>query len=125
MQGRVPQDSSRDEAKVEALQQTGPSAEYPQALRPGRGANGRSGLHANHHEGETMLRARTMSRLAMALMAGVLMVPMARAQEKPKDTPAAATQARAADAAKEANKEPAPPKPRIAFFPISGAAKET
>ena len=74
-----------------------------------------------------MLRTWTMSRLAMALVAGVLMGPVARSQEKPKDTPAAgaAVQAKAGEASKEAKKEPAPPKPRIAVFRLAGAVKET
>jgi protease IV len=76
-----------------------------------------------------MLRARTMSRLAMTLVAGVLTGPVARAQEKPPNTPHAgagtAAQAKTADAGKEARKEPAPPKPRIAVFRLAGAVKET
>ena len=77
-----------------------------------------------------MLRANAMNRLAMALAAGVLMGPVARGQEKPKETPAkgaaAAVQAKAADASKEAKKEPAaPPKPRIAVFRLAGAVQET
>ena len=78
-----------------------------------------------------MLRANAMFRLAMALAAGVLMGPVARGQEKPKETTAkgaaTAVQAKAADAGKEAKKEPAPapPKPRIAVFRLAGAVKET
>jgi protease-4 len=68
-----------------------------------------------------------MSRLALALTTGVLIGSVARGQEKPKDTPAAgaAAQAKAGDVNKEAKKEPAPPKPRIAVFRLAGAVKET
>src|SRR4051794_37488008 len=72
-----------------------------------------------------MLCVSTMNRLAMALAAGVLMGPAARAQEKPKETPAAAVQTKAADGNKGTKKEPAPPKPRIAVFRLAGTVKET
>jgi protease-4 len=72
-----------------------------------------------------MLSARTMSRLAAALAAGISMGQVAIGQEKPKDSPAAAAQAKAADAVKDPKKEPAAPKPRIAVFRLTGAVKET
>src|SRR5262249_59758088 len=64
---------------------------------------------------------------AVALGAGAVMGSVATAQEKPKDTPAAgaAAQAKAGEASKEAKKEPAPPKPRIAVFRLAGTVKET
>jgi protease IV len=73
-----------------------------------------------------MLRARSMSGPALAMLAGLLVGTNAIAQEKPKDaTDAVQDKAASATAAKDSKKPPEPPKPRVAVFRLAGPVQET
>jgi protease-4 len=75
-----------------------------------------------------MMRARWMNRVVLAALAGLMIGPMAKAQEKPTGTTAAGAtappQAKASAAAGQRARTPEPPKPRIAVFRLAGAVQE-
>jgi protease-4 len=116
-------------ARRSPLQEVQPLVEYLQALRPGARRTGDVDTRATFTKDNTMTRARWMSRLAVAALAGLAIGPSAKAQEKPKGTtPATAStpaQAKSVGAASQAAKTPEPPKPRIAVFRLAGTIQET
>src|SRR5690242_20334206 len=72
-----------------------------------------------------MLHARWTRVVALAV-AGVWLGQTSNAQDKPQKTPvAAAAAAKTSETTKDAKKEPAPPKPRIAVFRLAGTIQET
>jgi protease-4 len=77
-----------------------------------------------------MTGARWTTKLTTAVLAGLLLEQVARAQETGKTGPqgnnaATAAKSKNSEAVKDAKKEPPPPKPRIAVFRLAGALKET
>jgi protease IV len=75
-----------------------------------------------------MLHARWTRSLSMTVAAGLWLGQAAQAQDKDKDKPKsmpAAAAAKTAETTKDAKKEPAPPKPKVAVFRLAGTIQET
>ncbi len=62
---------------------------------------------------------------AIAMLAGLLVVASATAQDKPKDTANKPAQAAEAAGAKDTKKAPEQPKPKVAVFRMAGPVGET